>query len=102
MILVKICVEVLPQKRKEFEQAAQWLVKSEGGEKGNLLKTIYQELGNPNAFYYLEEWDTREHFEVHFHSDSFRALIGGMKVLGEITGAKIIFGAYEENLNVDQ
>jgi quinol monooxygenase YgiN len=98
MIILRIRVEVLPDKRKEFEQAAQWLIDSQPKEEGNILKSISQDLCKPNTFYYLEEWDSRKNLKAHFQSDKFRALLGGMKVLGEITEAKIISGAREEKI----
>jgi len=100
MIVVKIRVEVLPDKKQEFEQAARWLIDSQPKEEGNILKSIYQDLCNPNTFYYLEEWDSRKNLKAHFQSDKFRALLGGMKVLGEIVEAKIISGAREEELEI--
>ena len=100
MIVVKIRVEVLPDKRQEFEQAACWLIDSQSREEGNILKSIYQDLCTPNTYYYLEEWDSRKNLKAHFQSDNFRALLGGMKVLGEITEAKVISGAREEELEI--
>lgn len=102
MIVVRILVEVLSHKRQEFEQAAQWLIESHPKEEGNILKSIYQDLYKPNSYYYLEEWDSREHFEAHFQSGNFRALLGGMKVLGEIIEAKLISGAREEELEIEK
>ena len=93
-------MEVLPDKRQEFEQAAQWLIESQPKEKGNSLKSIYQDLCKPNTFYYLEEWDSRKNLQAHIQTDNFRALLGGMKVLGEITEAKIISGAREEEFEI--
>lgn len=100
MILVKICVEILPDKRKEFEQAVQWLVKSHTEEKGGISKSIYREIEDSNRFYYLEEWDNLQNFEAHFQSDAFRALIGGMKTLGKIINAKKVSGVQEEDLDI--
>ncbi|KPK28940.1 MAG: hypothetical protein AMJ61_00060 [Desulfobacterales bacterium SG8_35_2] len=100
MIVVKIRVAVHPDKRKEFEQAAQWLIDSQPKEEGNVLKSIHQDLCDRNAFYYLEEWNSRKSFKAHFRSDEFRALLGGMKVLGEITEAKILSGVREEELKI--
>jgi quinol monooxygenase YgiN len=102
MIVVKIRVEVLPDKKQEFEQAAQWLIESQPKEEGNILKAIYQDLCKPNSYYYLEEWNSRKSFKAHFQSDGLRALLGGMKVLGKITEAKIISGAREEELAIEK
>jgi len=101
VILVKIRVKILPEKQIEFQQTAEWLVYSKPQKEGNLIKGLYQEVGKPEVFYYLEEWDTLKHFDAHYHSDDFQSLLGGMKTLGEIIEAKIIQGSREKRLNVD-
>lgn len=90
MLYFKISFEVLPEKRKEFEQAVPWLVHSDVISEEDLKQQILHENGKPASFVYLGECETREKLESHLRSERFRALWGGMKLLGNITEAKIV------------
>ena len=101
MTILKICGEISPGKRHEFEQAVQTMLKSTLPAKQMPVGTLYQELGQHNRFCYLEEWSSRERLEAYLQTDSFKALLGAMLVLGEITEAKIIALGRTEELDLD-
>ncbi len=100
MVFLIICMEILPDKNLEFEQAAQWLIRSEGEADGKVRQLISKEMGHPEKAFYLGEWDSRKSLDAHIQTDRFRALLGGMKFLGKITEAKIITPSKVEDLRL--
>ena len=101
MIILKICGEISPGKRHEFEQAVLAMLRTMLPVKEMPLRKLYQELGYQNRFCYLEEWASREKLEAHIQTDSFKALLGAMQVLGDITEAKIISSVRSEDMSLD-
>lgn len=84
MVLLKIAVEIKPQKRTEFLQAMQSLVLAAPPEPGCLERVVYQRLDDENAYCCLEVWDSREKMTAHLRTDRFKALLGAVQVLGEM------------------
>ena len=82
----------------EFEQAMNHLLHYDETKKLKYLKGFYQEWHNPNTFFYLEEWESNDKLQHHLQSDSFKAFLGAMKVLGEIVSAKVIHASQIEDL----
>ena len=99
MLYLKISFEVLPDKKKEFEQAVPWLVHADVLSEEDVKQQILHENGKPVSFVYLGECETREKLESHLRSERFRALWGGMKLLGKITEAKIVTSDKIEDLD---
>ena len=99
MHYLKISFEILPQKMKEFEQAVPWLVKNAVHREDDLKQQILSVSGKPAHFIYLGECETREILEAHLRSEPFRALWGGMKLLGRINEAKIVTSNRIEDLD---
>jgi quinol monooxygenase YgiN len=96
--VLKIQVEILPHKQYEFEQAIQGILQTQPKKTDNTFGKIYKDFFNPNLFCYVEEWDSNEKLQFHLESDDFHALLGCMKVLGEIMEARIINITEEEEL----
>lgn len=100
MVYLIICMDILPEKHLEFEQAAQWLVRVEDEVEGKFRQMISKEIGYPDKAFYLGEWDSRKNLDSYIQTDRFRALLGGMKFLGKITEAKIITPSKVEDLRL--
>lgn len=98
MVILKIQTTIFPEKMAEFEQAMNHLLHYDETKKMKYLKGFYQEWHNPNAFFYLEEWESDTKLKHHLKSDSFKAFLGAMKVLGEIVSAKVIHTSQIEDL----
>jgi len=98
MVILKIQTTIFPEKMTEFEQAMNHLLQFDEEKKLKYLKGFYQEWHNPNAFFYLEEWENDAKLQLHLKSESFKAFIGAMKVLGEIVSAKVIHTSQIEDL----
>jgi quinol monooxygenase YgiN len=98
MVFLKIQTNIYPEKIAEFEQAMKHLLHKDDPKKQNYIKGFYKDWNNPNAFFYLEEWESEAKLKSHMESDSFKAFIGAMKVLGEIENAKIIHASQIDDL----
>ena len=98
MVILKIQTTIFPEKMAEFEQAMDHMLQYDETKKLKYLKGFYQEWHNPNAFFYLEEWESEKKLKHHLQSDSFKAFLGAMKVLGEIVSAKVIHTSQIEEL----
>lgn len=69
------------EKRKELSQTIESLAGSMRAEKGCRYCDIYRSLENENELCIIEEWDTRENFDSHLRSKSFRVLRGAITLL---------------------
>ena len=83
MILVKIRMKVLPEKRMELSQALVSLIGSIRLEKGCQRCDFCQSTEDENRLILLEEWDTQENLMTHLKSDHYRVLRGAMNLLKE-------------------
>jgi hypothetical protein len=101
MLYIKISFEVRPDKKKEFEQAVPWLVQADEACKEDIKQKILQDSSNSDGYVYMGECETRENLESHIRSERFRALWGGMKLLGSITEAKILTSDTVEDLELE-
>ena len=89
MHYIIINVQILDEKNKEFIQSVNELLKSIYSSQ-NIKSGIYQDVVDNTRYRYWEEWHSLEKMQNHLKSDNFRALLGGMKVLGKISEAKSI------------
>jgi len=83
MILVKIRMKVLSEKRMELSQAIVSLIGSIRLEKGCQRCDFCQSTEDENRLILLEEWDTQENLMTHLKSDHYRVLRGAMNLLKE-------------------
>lgn len=81
MNTVTIFLKVASQKREEFLQTIEALLKDLKQEKGFKKSSIYQDVSNPDIFHLVEEWETNDDLEKYLKSELFRILIGTLKVL---------------------
>ena len=81
MNTVTIFLKVASQKRDEFVQTIEALLMDLKQEKGFRKSSIYQDVGNPDVFHLVEEWETNDDLEKYLKSELFRILIGTLKVL---------------------
>jgi quinol monooxygenase YgiN len=98
MIYLKILFEILPEKKKEFEQAVPWLVQIDQATEECVKQQMLQESEHPGRFVYLVECSSRKELESHLRSERFRALWGGMILLGKIIEGKIVTSDTIEDL----
>jgi quinol monooxygenase YgiN len=90
MVLLKILTTIQSDKMIEFEQAVNHILDSKEFNQSNLHRSVYREWQTENQLLYVEEWNTMSLLKKHLSSDLFKSLFGAMKVLGEVSSAKII------------
>ena len=76
MIIVKIIMNALPEKRKEVLQTLFSMIEGIRREKGCRSYQVFQDIEDENAFSLVHTWETREDLEYHMRSDRFSVLLG--------------------------
>ena len=83
MILVRIIMKVLPEKRKEVLQTLLSLIEPPGKESGYLSYGIFCDIEDKNVFNLISKWETRQDLDHHIRSDLFSVLLGTKSLLCE-------------------
>ncbi len=81
MILTRIILTALPEKRKELKQTLLSIIKTQGKEKGRISHVILSDISENTVFNLIEEWNTREDFIRHIRSEKFSVLLGTKSLL---------------------
>lgn len=81
MIIITIRMVVLPNKKRELQQALVGLAGAMRGEKGYVSHHICQDIENENVIYVWETWRSRKNLDNHWRSDGFSALLGSSHLL---------------------
>ena len=83
MIVVRITMNVLPEKQLEVTQTLLSMIAPTGKETGCLSYAVFCDIEDKNRFSLLEEWETREDMDQHIRSDRFGVLLGTKTLLSE-------------------
>ena len=83
MIIVRITMNVLPEKQLEVTQTLLSMIDPTGKETGCLSYAVFCNIEDKNLFSLLEEWETREDLEQHIRSHRFGVLLGAKTLLRE-------------------
>ena len=83
MIIVRITMNVLPEKQLEVMQTLLSMIEPTGKEAGCLSYTIFCDIEIKSLFSLLEEWETREDLDQHIKSHRFGILLGTKTLLCE-------------------
>jgi quinol monooxygenase YgiN len=83
MIIIKITMNVFPEKRKEFLQTLLSFIGPPEKEIGCLSYDIFCEIHDKNIFSLISEWETRRHVDHHIRSERFTVLLGTKSLLCE-------------------
>ena len=83
MIVVRITMNVLPEKQKELVQTLLSMIEPAGKEAGCLSYAVFCDVEDKNRFILLEEWETRQHLDHHMRADRFGVLLGTKSLLCE-------------------
>ena len=89
MIVVKIAMNVLPEKLKELVQTLLSMIRSMEKEAGCLSYALSCDIKDKNLLNILEEWQTRKDLDHHFRSELFGVLLGTRSLLNEPHGIHI-------------
>lgn len=89
MIVVRITMQVLPEKQKELVQTILSMIGSMEKVVGCLSYALFCNLEDRNLLNLLEEWQTRKDLDQHLRSDLFSVLLGTKSLLTEPHGIHI-------------
>jgi quinol monooxygenase YgiN len=81
MIVLRVTLDVLPEKQLEVIQTLLSMIEPAGKEAGCLSYAIFCDIEDQNRFSMLGEWETRENLDHHLMSHRFGALLGAKSLL---------------------
>jgi len=81
VIIVRITMKVLMEKRMEMMQTLLSMVEPTRKEKGCLSYDVFCDLEDNHLFNLIEEWETREDLDHHIRSERFSVLLGTKSLL---------------------
>lgn len=89
MILTRIILTALPEKRKELMQTLISMLENKEKEKGCMSYGIFSDIHKNTVFNLIEEWKTREDLIRYVRSDRFSVLLGTKSLLAKPMVIKI-------------
>jgi quinol monooxygenase YgiN len=89
MIIVRITMNVHPEKHKEVMQTLLSMNETVGKEKGCLSHDVFCDVEGKTVFNLIEEWETREDLGRHILSERFSVLLGTKSLLAKPLEMKI-------------
>jgi len=102
MVILTITVNAQSSKRTELLSTCRLITDLTRQEKGCLGCRVSQDVDKENLIYLEETWERRSYLEEHFRSDTFSALIGAVKLLGETHEIRINDGSRTEGFEAVQ
>lgn len=83
MIVVRIVMNVIPEKQKELMQTLLSMIESPEKKSGYLSSGIFCDIEDKNIFNMISEWETRQDLNRHMRYDRFSVLLGTKSLLCE-------------------
>ena len=83
MIIVRITMNVLPEKQLEVMQTLLSMIEPTGKEAGCLSYAVSCDIEDKSLFSLLEEWETRKDLDRHLRSHRFGVFLGLRTLLCE-------------------
>ena len=83
MIMVRIIMNSLPEKRKEVLQTLLSLIEPIRQGKGCRSYHVFQDIENDNIFCQYSEWESQKDLEHHLRSECFSVLLGSEILLNQ-------------------
>ena len=83
MIITTMRIKVPGERRKDFLDSAQLIIGPTRVQPGCIGCSFYQDLDEPDAILFVEEWDSRESLDKHIKSDSYRVILSLMELSTE-------------------
>ncbi len=100
MIIVRIVLNVFPEKQLEFTQTLLSMIKPTRKEQGCLSYAVFCDIEDKNQFNLLEEWETREDLDTHICSNRFSVLLGLKSLLSEPFKIQILTVSDSEGIEI--
>ena len=83
MIIVRITMNVLIEKRTEVKQTLLSMIEPTENGRGCLSCQVLRDIENKNVFSLIQKWETREDLDDHIKSGRFSVLLGTKSLLFE-------------------
>ena len=100
MIIVRITMKALMEKRTEMMQTLLSMIELAAKENGCLSYDIFCDLEDNHVFNVIEEWQTREDLDRHIRSERFSALLGTKSLLAKPSEINIHTVSHSEGVEV--
>ena len=100
MIILRMTMKALMEKRTEMLQTLLSMIKQAGKEKGCLSYHVFCDLEDNHVFSLIEEWETREDLDRHIRSERFGVLLGTKSLLTKPMKMKIHTVSLSEGVEV--
>jgi quinol monooxygenase YgiN len=73
-----------PENRREFIRAFKMLPPFDGCKKNCGFCRLFEDVGEPNSFLWVEYWRNEKAMEEYLQSNRFKTLMGAVETLGEL------------------
>jgi quinol monooxygenase YgiN len=81
VIIVRITMNALLEKRTEVMQTLLSMIEPTENERGCLSCYVFRDIKDKNVFSLIDEWETREDLDRHIRSKRFSVLLGTKSLL---------------------
>jgi len=100
LIIVRITMNALPEKRTEVMQTLLSMIEPTENEKGCQKCHVFRDIEDENVFSLIVEWESREDLENHIESYRFGVLLGTKSLLYEPQQIEIHTVSHTEGMDV--
>ncbi|MBW1999606.1 MAG: antibiotic biosynthesis monooxygenase [Deltaproteobacteria bacterium] len=100
MIMLRLTMNVLPEKQKEVMQTLLSITELTEKDNGCLSCNLFCDMEDKNVYTLIEEWETREDLERHIRSERFSVLLGTKSLLAEPLGIQLHTVSRSEGMEV--
>ena len=100
MIIVRITMKTLMEKRTEMMQTLLSMIEPAGKENGCLSYDVFCDIEGKTVFNLIEEWETREDLDHHIRSERFSVLLGTRSLLAKPLEMKTHTVSHSEGVEV--
>jgi len=90
MVGLEIMLRLKPEKRHEFLQACELIMRSKRKDRVCINQSLFEKVTGSNHFLWLERWADSDLLHDHLMSERFRTLIGAIEVLGTLEDVKLV------------
>jgi len=98
VIIVRITMNTLLEKRTEVMQTLLSMIESTENERGCLSFQAFRDIEDKNGFDLIAKWETREDLDRYIRSDRFSVLLGTKSLLCEAPQIEIHTVSHSEGM----
>ena len=99
MIVIRITMNIIPEKQLEMMQTLLSMIEPTAKKAGCLSFGVFSDIEDKNRFSLLGEWETREYLDHHIASHQFSVLLGTKALLCEPLETQIFTVSHSEGMD---